>query len=51
MKEEVTAVEPAAGAAEPEVIGKKKEEEGAEAPAAGAPQIILPSFATALPAR
>jgi large subunit ribosomal protein L25 len=38
VKEEVAAVEAAPAAAEPEVIGKKKEEEGAEgeAPAAGA---------------
>jgi large subunit ribosomal protein L25 len=36
VKEEVAAVEAAPGAAEPEVIGKKKEEEGAEGAAAEA---------------
>ncbi|MEI8194902.1 MAG: 50S ribosomal protein L25 [Phycisphaerae bacterium] len=37
IKEEVVEVAPAAGAAEPEVIGKKKEEEGAEGEAGAKP--------------
>jgi large subunit ribosomal protein L25 len=46
VKEEVAAVEAAPTAAEPEVIGKKKEEEGAEgaaAPAAGAKGAAAPA--------
>lgn len=56
VKEEVAAVEAEVTTAEPEIIGKKKEEEGAEgaegaAPAAGAKGAAAPKAAAAAPAK